>query len=171
LGRDSSVGIATGYGLDGLGIESGLGARFSTPDPTDPGAQPASCTMGTGSLPGVKIGRGVTLTPHPLLVPWSKKGRYIPLLPLWAVRTVESLSVCTRVHFTFTFDRGACTRDHCTSILQFFRTSLYITPQFHITALKAVCSDGSVSEYRLYSKEDGVPFMRPACNSVLLSLE
>jgi len=27
--------------------------------------------MGTGSFPGVKSGRGVTLTPHPLLVPWS----------------------------------------------------------------------------------------------------
>jgi hypothetical protein len=28
--------------------------------------------MGTGSFPGVEIGRGVTLTPHPLLVPRSK---------------------------------------------------------------------------------------------------
>jgi len=27
--------------------------------------------MGTGSFPGVKSGRGVTLTPHPLLVPWA----------------------------------------------------------------------------------------------------
>jgi len=26
----------------------------------------------------------------------------IPLLPLWAVRPVQSLSACTRVHFTFT---------------------------------------------------------------------
>jgi hypothetical protein len=29
------------------------------------GAHPASCTMGTGSFPGVESGRGVTLTPHP----------------------------------------------------------------------------------------------------------
>jgi len=27
--------------------------------------------MGTGSFLGVKSGRGVMLTPHPLLVPWS----------------------------------------------------------------------------------------------------
>jgi len=27
--------------------------------------------------------------------------RAIPLLPLWAVRTVQSLSACTMVHFTF----------------------------------------------------------------------
>ena len=45
---------------------------------------------------------GVTLTPHPLLVPWSWKGRAIPLLPPWAVRPVQSVSACTRVYFTFT---------------------------------------------------------------------
>jgi len=56
--------------------------------------------MGTGSFPGVKSGRGVTLTSHSLLVPWSRKGRAIPLLPLWAVRPVQSLSSCTSVHFT-----------------------------------------------------------------------
>jgi hypothetical protein len=96
------VGIATGYGLDGPGIESQWGARFSAPVQTGPGAHPASCTMGTGSFPGVKSDRGVTLAPHPLLVPWSWKGRAIPLLPLWAVRPVQRLSACTRVHFTFT---------------------------------------------------------------------
>ena len=37
----------------------------------------------------------------PSLVPWSRKNRAIPLLLLWAVRAVQSLSVCTRVHFTF----------------------------------------------------------------------
>ena len=77
----SSVGIVTGYGLDGPGIESRWGARFSAPVQTGPGAHPASCTMGTGSFPGVKSGRGVTLTPHPLLVPWSCKSRAIPLPP------------------------------------------------------------------------------------------
>ena len=55
----------------------------------------------SGSFPGVKSSRGVTLTPHPLLVPWSRKSRTIPLLPLWAIQPVQSLSACTRVHFTF----------------------------------------------------------------------
>jgi hypothetical protein len=68
----SSVGIATGYGLDDPGIESQWGARFSAPVQTGPGAHPASCTMGTGSFLGVESGRGVTLTPHPFLVPRSK---------------------------------------------------------------------------------------------------
>ena len=70
-GPGSVVGIATGYGPDGPGIESRCGARFSAPVWVSPGAHLASCTMGTGSFWGVKSGRGVTLTPHPLLVPWS----------------------------------------------------------------------------------------------------
>ena len=70
-GPGSVVGIAAGYGLDDLGIESRWGRDFSAPVQTGPGAHPASCTMGTGSFPGVKSGQGVTLTPHPLLVPWS----------------------------------------------------------------------------------------------------
>ena len=61
----SSVGIPTHYGLDGPEIESRWGARFSAPVQTGLGAHPASCTMGTGFFPGVKSGRGVTLTPHP----------------------------------------------------------------------------------------------------------
>jgi hypothetical protein len=78
-----------------------VGVRFSPPVQTDPGAHPASCTMGTGSFPGVKSGRGMRLTPHLLLVPWSRKSRAIPLLPLWAVRTVQSLRAFTTVNFTF----------------------------------------------------------------------
>jgi len=35
-------------------------------------------------------------------VPWLRKGRAILLLPLWAIRPVQSLSACTRVHFAFT---------------------------------------------------------------------
>jgi hypothetical protein len=55
VGRDSSVGIAIRYGLEGPWIESRWGARFSAPIQTGPGAHPASCTMGTGFLPGVKV--------------------------------------------------------------------------------------------------------------------
>jgi hypothetical protein len=82
----STVDITTGYGLDGDRFP--VGSRF---------------TMGTGSFPGIKFGQGVTLAPHPLLVPWSWKSRAIPLLPLWAVRPVQTVSACTRVHFTFNY--------------------------------------------------------------------
>jgi hypothetical protein len=74
--------------------------RFSASVQTGTVAHPASSTVSTGSFPGLKSVRGETLTHHPFLVPWSRKGRAIPLLPLWAVRPVQSLSACTRVHFT-----------------------------------------------------------------------
>jgi len=79
-GPGSSVGIATDYGLDGPGIESRWGRDFP-PVQTGPGAHPASCTMGTGSFPGVNCGRGVLLTTRPLLAPRSWKSRAIPLPP------------------------------------------------------------------------------------------
>ena len=99
-GPGSSVGIATEVRAGRSGDRIPVGARFSAPVQTGPGAHSASCTR---VFPGVKSGRGVTLNPHPLLVPWSRKSRAIPLLPLWAVRPVQSLSVCTSVHVAFFF--------------------------------------------------------------------
>ena len=61
--RDSSVGIATRYGLDGPGIESRWGARFSTPVQTGPGSHLASYTMSTWSFRGEKTGRAVDYPP------------------------------------------------------------------------------------------------------------
>ena len=72
-GPGSSVGIATDYGLDGLGSNPGEDEIFRPS-----GAHPAFCKMGTGSFPGVKCGRGVLLTTHPLLVPLSWKSRAVP---------------------------------------------------------------------------------------------
>jgi hypothetical protein len=63
VGRYSSVGIATRYGLAGPGIESRWGARFSAPVQTDPEAHPAFCAIGAG--------RGVDHPPH--LAPMLKK--------------------------------------------------------------------------------------------------
>ena len=53
-----------------------VGARFSAPVQTVPGAHPASCTMGTRSFPEVKKGRGVTLAPHPSSVVVKKEQSY-----------------------------------------------------------------------------------------------
>ena len=67
-GPGSSVGIATELraGRSGIEIE-----RDFSPVQTGSGAHPASCKTGTGSFPGVKCGRDVLLTTHPLLVPRS----------------------------------------------------------------------------------------------------
>jgi hypothetical protein len=89
-----------------------LGARFSAPIQTSPWAHPTSCLLGTGPFLGVKSGQGVTLSPHPLLVPWSRKSRAKPLLPLWAVRLCTepqclykgALNLFTLMYFTVTFN-------------------------------------------------------------------
>jgi len=65
VGPGSSVGIATGYGQHGPGIEFRWGRDFphlSIPalGPTQPPVQ-----WVPGHSPGVKIDRGVTLTPSP----------------------------------------------------------------------------------------------------------
>jgi hypothetical protein len=102
-GPGSSVGIATGYGLNGLGIKSRWEASFPhMSKPTLRSTQPPVQWV-PGLFRGEKSDRSVTLTPHPFLVPWSWKSRAVPLLPLWAVRLVQSLSAYTRVTFTFTF--------------------------------------------------------------------
>ena len=101
-GPGSVVGIAIGYGLDDPGIESLWGRDFphlSRPalGPTQPPVQ---------WVPGLSRGKerpGRDADPSPLLVPWSRKGRAIALLPLWAVGPVQNLSECTRVHFIFTY--------------------------------------------------------------------
>jgi hypothetical protein len=100
-GPGSSVGIATGYRLGGPGIESRWGLDF--PHLSRPALGPTQSPVQwvPGLSPEEKTGRCVTVTPHPLPVPWSTKVKAIPLLPLWAVRPVESLSACTRVDFTF----------------------------------------------------------------------
>ena len=62
--RDSSVGIATRYGLDGPVIEWRWGRDFPHPSRPALGSHPTFYTMGTGSFPGVKRpGPGVDPTP------------------------------------------------------------------------------------------------------------
>jgi hypothetical protein len=68
VGRDSSVGIETRYGMNSPGIESQWGARYSTSVQTGPAAHPAPYAMDIGlKWPG----RGVDHPPH--LAPRLKK--------------------------------------------------------------------------------------------------
>jgi len=82
-GPGSSVGIATDNGLDGPGSNPGGDEIFRPSRPALGPTQPP-VKWGTGSFPGVKCGRGVLPTTHPLLVPRSWKSRAIPLPTLWA---------------------------------------------------------------------------------------
>jgi len=72
-----------------------VGTRFSAPVRTGPGAHPNLLYNGYRVFPGGKERPGRDADPSSLLASWSRKSRAIPLLPLWAVRTVQSLSACT----------------------------------------------------------------------------
>jgi hypothetical protein len=103
------VGIATGYGLDGPGIESRWGARFSEPVQIGPGAHPASCTIGTESFQGVKNGWGVKLTPHPLLCRGHERVElylYSPFAPYGLYRASVPVQGFNLPFFIFLFERS-----------------------------------------------------------------
>jgi hypothetical protein len=69
-GPGSIFGIATGYGLDGPGSNPGGGEIFRN-CPDRPSGPSSLLYNGYWVFPGVKSGRGVTMTSHPLLVSWS----------------------------------------------------------------------------------------------------
>jgi len=83
VGRRAQSVYRLSYRAGRSGIQSWWGRDFPSVQ-TGLGAHPASCEMGTGSFPGVKCGRGVLLTTHPLLVPRSWKSRAIPQPTVWA---------------------------------------------------------------------------------------
>ena len=122
-GPGSIVGIATDYRLDGLGIES-----LSCPD--RPWGPPILLYNGYRVFPGGKERPGRDADPSPpssavghervklyLYSPYGPYGLYrasvpgqgctlpysraIPLLLLWAVRPVQSLSACTKVYLFY----------------------------------------------------------------------
>jgi hypothetical protein len=88
--RNSSVGIATRYGLDGPGIDSRWGRYFQHPSRlTQPSVQ-----WVPGLLQGLEQ-PGVTLTSHPFVLSSERKSRTISLFPVWV------FIACSMVNFTF----------------------------------------------------------------------
>ena len=99
-GSQSVYRLATGWTVRGSNPGGGEIFRTCSDRPWGP---PSLLYDGYRVFPGGKERPGRDDYPSPLLVPWSKNSRAILLLPLWAVRPVQSFSACTRVHFTFTF--------------------------------------------------------------------
>jgi hypothetical protein len=86
-GPDSSVGIVTGYGLDGPGIEFWWGRDCTCPD--RPWGQPRLLYNGYCVFAGGRNRPGCDADPSPLLVPRSKNSTAIPLLSLRAFVTCK----------------------------------------------------------------------------------
>ena len=64
MGRDSSVGIATRYGLDGPGIESRWGPDFPHPSSPAPALGPTQPPVQWVFLGVKRSGRGADHPPH-----------------------------------------------------------------------------------------------------------
>ena len=103
-------------------IESRWGWDFP-PVKTGPGANPASCKMGTGSFAGVECGQGMLLTIHPLLVPWSWKSRAIPIpLPtLWPHQACNRITL----HFYLLWSYAVYSSTSYTIVVNFHCTTKY----------------------------------------------
>jgi hypothetical protein len=94
VGRDSLVHTATRYGPE----SNPDGSRFSASVQTDVGAKPASYSVGTGFLQGVKrSSRGADHPPSSITVEYSCTST-----PLWA------FLVSSRVSLQFAF-KSTCT--------------------------------------------------------------
>jgi hypothetical protein len=96
VGHDSSVGIATRYGMNGPGIESRWRQDLPHPSISTLGLTQPLIQWVPGLLPEVKRqGHGGDHPPH--LASRFSNSRVILVLHLWA------LMVCSRVNFTFFF--------------------------------------------------------------------
>ena len=103
--------LATGWTV--RGSNPGRDEIFRT-CPDRPWGRASLLYNGYRVFPGGKERPGRDADPSPLLVQWSRKSRATPLLPIWAVRPVQSLSACTKEHFTFTF---TCLLTPCSRVL------------------------------------------------------
>jgi hypothetical protein len=80
---DSSVGIATYYGLDGPGIESQVGVRFSALVPTGSAVYPTPYTMGIRSFTRVKLSRCGIDQPTPSSAKAKERVELYRMSPPW----------------------------------------------------------------------------------------
>ena len=135
-----------------------MGARFSAPLQTGPGAPPSLLYNGYRVFPGDKERPGCDADiSHPSFA-GSRKSRAIPLLPLRAVRPVQSLSACTvqlylyspygpyglytasvPVQYNYTstppMGRTACTESQC-----LYSTAIPILPLWAVRPLQSLIS-------------------------------
>ena len=133
VGRESSVGMATRYGLHGLGIESRR--EGGTPHRSGPALGPTQLHTQwlTALSRGGKTAGCVALTTHTSCSTQVKERVQLQFYsPLWA------FTVCSRVSCAFT----TFTNLHCNKLRHH-----HVLPTFHFVFLQSSCSsrDSSAS--------------------------
>jgi hypothetical protein len=124
-----------------------VGTRFSAPAQTGPVAHLASCTMGTGSFPGVKRPRhGVN--PHYHLVPRLKEVYSSTSTPLLGLRDLFLSELCLLLYFSVYLLGGLRTW------LNFFKRWQFMKFECLCHALSAL-----VHSERLQAGRTGVPIL------------
>jgi hypothetical protein len=131
VGQESSVGKPTRYGLDGPGIESQWKTKFSAPVQTDPGAHPASYTMGTKSFPRAKRSRRGVDHPPPSSAEVKERLQLLTITTYgtskvlrWVV--VASLSLFVRYEYVLCniTCKSRCTLIHCCTVCTMYLWSV-----------------------------------------------
>jgi len=106
-----------------------VGGEIFRTSPHRPWGPPSLLYNGYRVFLGGKERSGSDADASPFLLPCSRNSRIIPLLPLWVGRPVQSLSACTRVHFTFYVCMCVCmyihTHTHTHSRVSFCDCSFY----------------------------------------------
>ena len=118
--RDSSVGIATRYGLDGPGIESRWGRDFPHPARSVLGPTQPPIQKGAGSFLGVKRpGCGVEHPP-------PSKADVKETVELYLYSPSRLFVACSKVNFTFNVYKCSC--KHC-----------YVNDMYHMIYITQLC--------------------------------
>jgi len=102
--------------------------------PDRSGTNTASRTTGTGSFPEVNYGRGVTLTSHRLLVPWSRKSRTTLLLPYgtYGLKRASEPVECSN------YSNPPVNRTACTKPLCLYSTGITLLPIWTVQSVQSL---------------------------------
>jgi len=108
--------------------------------------------MGTGSFPGVKCGRGVLLTTHPLLALRSWKRRAITLPPVWATKAGQNPP---RVVAPIEKEE-----EGISNVMQFYTVYLYLETAPHVSGCTSTNQQERIQLYLQAHTLPSVPIYR-----------
>jgi len=166
IGPGSVHGISTGYGLSGPGIESQWGGKIFRNCPDRPWGPPSLLYNRYRAFPCAKERPGRDADPSPPSSAVVKKSTSILLLPLWAVRPVQSLSQFYDNEYSYlfycittpnnliriqTFGRPRCLRLHSSALSSHCYNIWPPPPLVYYTTFRTSITDAVLPSERIVS--------------------